>query len=298
MCSMGSKGLTSGDKLELRIYRLLAVNEFRKAILWFEKVKCYGKDCKIENYHPSNFDIISLERYNGFLLYNVFLHTISLLFTIGYAFLSITLEFRNIVFDLGMFVLTLLNIYCIILQRSNYLKLKYLRYKYYKRFLKKTDFCREEILQKIYDLEPQKLQADYEVLSKIRKAFEGQMDCVLTCDDVESLKRICACFKSTSINKTNLKNKKELDVGLIENCNFTSGPYTALQIRADWLQRKLGVPGRKMLDCTAIITEDAECEKLYRELFHEDRIYNYCLVCFLLYEVFAGMISKVKMNES
>lgn len=295
---MIGKGLASWDKLELRVYRLLGVNQFRKVILLFEKVKHRRDNRKNENYHPSNFDVFSLEQYNGFLLYNAFLHIVSLLFTVVYAVLSTAIEFRNVVFDLGMILLTLLNVYCIILQRANYLKLKEHRYKYYKRFLRRTDLCREEALQKIYALEPQKLQADYEVLSRIKKAFDGQADCVLACTDVESLKRLCACFESTSINKVNRKSKETLEVRLIEKCNSTSGPYTALQIRADWLQRKLGVPGRKMLDRTAIITKDVECEKLYRELFPEDTIYNFCLVCFLLYEVFTGMIGKVGTNEA
>lgn len=290
------KRLSSWNKFELRVYRLLGVNQFRKAILLFEKIKHRKDNRKNENYHPSSFDVFALEQYNGFLLYNAFLHIVSLLFTVVYAVLSTTIDFRNVVLDLGMIVLTLLNVYCIILQRANYLMLKELRYKYYKRFLNRADLCRKETLQKIYALEPQKLQADYEVLSRIRKALEGQVDCILTCADSESLKRICACFGSTSINKVNRKNKETLEVGLIEKCYSTSGPYTALQVRADSLQRKLCVPGRKMLDRTAIITEDAECEMLYRKLFPEDTIYNFCLVCFLLYEVFTGMIGKADTN--
>lgn len=292
----GVMSLSSWNKFELRVYGLLGVQQFRKAILLLEKIKHRKDKRKNENYHPSSFNVFALEQYNGFLLYNAFLHAVSLFFTVVYAAVSTTIEFRNVVLDLGMIALTILNVYCIILQRANYLILKEFRYKYYMRFLNRTDLCRKETLEKIYALEPQKLQTDYEVLSRLRKAFEGQADCILTSADSESLKRICACFESPSINKVNRKNKEILEVGLIEKCYSASGPYTALQARADSLQRKLCLPGRKMLDRTVIITENAECEMLYRKLFPEDTIYNFCLVCFFLYEVFTGMIGKVDKN--
>ena len=295
---MVSKGLTSWNKLELQIYHLLGVDQFCKAILWFEKIKHYRDNKKNENYHLSNFDVLALEQYNGFLLYNAFLHVVGLFLAVVYIVLSIAIEFRNEVLDLTMIALTLLNIYCIILQRANYLKLKELRYNYYKRFLKRTDLCKEETLQKIYALEPQNLQADYEMLYRIRKAFEGQSDCVLTSDDIESLERICCCFESTSKKRVYRNNKQTLEVGLIEKCNSFSGPYTTLQIRVDCLQRKLRIPGRKILDRTVIITENAECEMLYRELFPEDTIYNFCLVCFSMYELFAAMLDKVGTNDA
>lgn len=65
-------GLNQQQQNEIKIYRLLGVNYFRKAILWFEKTKNLKKNRKNENYHPSAMDIISLEKYNGFLLYNAF----------------------------------------------------------------------------------------------------------------------------------------------------------------------------------------------------------------------------------
>lgn len=293
-----NKRLNSCNKLELRLYRLLRVKRFRKVILWFEKTKHSKDNLKNENYHPSGFDVFSLERYNGFLLYNTSLHIVSLLFTAAYALLSIAIEFRNAVVDLSMMLLTLFNVYCILLQRTNYLRLKEHRLKYYNRIFKQTDLCREERIQQIYEQKPEELLADYEVLFRIKKAFDGQADCVLADADAESLKRICACFEYMPINKVGRKNKEALDAGLIEKCNSTVGPYTALQIRVDWLQRKLRTSGRKMLDCTAIITADAECEKAYRELFHEDSVYSFCLVCFLLYEAFNGVIGKVMTNEA
>lgn len=180
------KELNSWNSFELRVYRILGVNQFRKLILAFEKIRHFKDKRKNENYHLSNFDVISLERYNGFLIYNAFLHCVSLFFTVLYEVLSTAIEFRNVFMDSSIVFLILLNVYCIMLQRTNYLKLKKHWHKFFKRFLKRTDLCKKETMRKVYALEPWNLQVDYEVLRRIREAVEGQSDCILTHDDVES----------------------------------------------------------------------------------------------------------------
>lgn len=294
------KELSSWNIFELRIYYLFGVNWFRKLILAFEKIRHFKDKQKNENYHPSNFDMFSIERYNGFLVYNAFLHGVSLLFTLIYAVLSTVIAFRNVPIDLSIVLLTLLNVYCIMLQRTNYLKLKEYRNKYFKRFLKLSDLCKKETIQKVYALESNKLQKDYELLCRLREAFEGRADCVLSHNDIESLQRISSCIEYAGVKNTSRKskNREALPVGLLEQCDFASRPYTTLQMQADWLERLFGVSGRKVLDCTAIITEDAECERIYRELIPEDTPYNFCLAYFLLYEVFTHMIGKVETNET
>lgn len=282
------------NSLEIQIYHMMGIKHFRNIILWFEKIRHYRDTKTNENYHPSNFDVITLERHNGFLLYNAFLHVISLVFTLIYAFISTALSFRNIILDLSMILLTLLNVYCFVLQRTNYLKLRELRHKYYNRFLKRANLPKERILQKLSALETSVLQTDYEVLLRMRMAYEGKKDCILTCDDTNSLKRISSLLEPASLRKTNRAAQNTLDIGVLDKCKSITGPYTKLQLRADCIQRMMGLTGRKMLDRSAIITEDAECELLYRKIVPQDTAYNYFLICFLLYDVFLDAINKVE----
>lgn len=295
---MMNSDISSRDLRELRIYRLLGVYQFRKGILWLEKVRHCGSRRKNENYHPSGFDVFSLERYNGFFLYNACLHMISLLFTAVYALLSVVLACRIVVLDVGLALLTLLNIYCILLQRANSLRLKEHCHQYYRRIRKQTALCSEEALERVYAREPQKLRTDYAVLTRIRDALEGHADCVLTAADAESLRRIGSCLDFSSIPGTKPKRGAPLSMGLLERCSAVPGPYTPLQARADWLQRMLGVPGRKLLDCPAIITEDAACEQLYKRLFPEDSVYYFCLIRFPVYEAFTRRMEQVTANET
>lgn len=291
------KELNFWNNFELRIYYLLGVQQFRKVILWLEKVKHHRDNSRNENYHLSKFDLISIERYTGFLIYNAFLHCISLVFTVVYLILSTTINFHNVVVNVIIIILMTFNIYCIILQRATYLRLKKHRLKCYKRFFGRIDLRIKEKIERIYAQKPQKLQDDYEVLVRMKNAFERSSDCVLTVADSESLKRICQCIEPASKKKPKSQIKGNSEVGLIVKCNSISAPYTKLQMQADWLQRELGLPGAKILDRTVIITENAECEALYKKLVPEDTSYNMYFACVLLHEIFTQAVDKVRHNE-
>lgn len=291
------KELSRWNRYELQIYSHLGLNKFRKAILKFENIKHYKDDHKNENYHPANFSVFALEKYNGFLVYNIFLHSLSLLFIVAYLVLTFTFKVRIALADIIIFILSMLNIYCIILQRAINLKVRKCCYRYYKRFLNITDLCSDDIVQKIYAKEPQHLYTDYKVICRIKDAFEGKSDCFLHATDIESLKRISECIEPVSPQKFNRRTEKVRESGLIDKCNSITGPYTEIQVRADWLQRRFGLSGRKLLDCTVIITENADCEMLYKKLIPEDTSYNMCFACFQLYELFSGIVERLRKNE-
>jgi len=290
-------GLNQQQQNEIKIYRLLGVNYFRKAILWFEKTKNLKKNRKNENYHPLAMDIISLEKHNGFLLYNAFLHGVSMFFVIIYCILATAFGLHNSVVNVIMVIISLLNIYCIILQRTNYLKVKEFVSRYHSRLFSKLSSFDTEVIKQIYANEPSLLLSDYKVICKLKYAFDGKEDCYIRITDVDNLKRIHKCVESLVQRKNNRRTKAVSEDSLLELCNSIKGPYTLLQKRADYLQRRFGVSGRKMLDRTAIITEDAECELLYKKIVPEDTVSNYSLVFILLYELFSSEFKKVKTNE-
>lgn len=294
---MEYKELSCWNRYELKIYSCLGLNKFRKAILKFENIKHHNDNHKNENYHPANFSIFALEKYNGFLVYNIFLHSVSLLFIVAYLILTFTFNVRIVFPDIIIFILSILNIYCIILQRANNLKVKECCYRYYMRFFNIINLCSDDIVQKIYARELQHLYADYNVICRIKEAFEGKSDCFLYATDIESLKRISECIKTVSPRKYNRRTEKVKESGLIDKCNSILGPYTEIQVRADWLQRTFGLSGRKLLDCTVIITENAECEMLYKKLIPEDTSYNMCFACFQLYEIFSCIVERLRKNE-
>lgn len=290
-------GLNQRQLVEMKIYRLLGVNYFRKFILWFEKTKNHKKHKNNENYHPSAMDVISLERHNGFLLYNAFLHSVSMFFVIVYCILALAFGLHHLVIDEIMVAISLLNIYCIILQRTNYLKVKEYFCRYYNRLFNKLSSFDLEVMRQIYANEPLLLISDYKVICKLKNAFEGKEDCYIRNADIDNLKRIQMCVEPLLQRKHSRQTKAVSEGKLLELCSSIKGPYSLLQRRADYLQRMFKVSGRKMLDRTAIMTEDAECELLYKKIVPEDTVANYCLVFVFLYEQFTNEVKKVKANE-
>lgn len=290
-------GLNQRQRNEVKIYRLLGVDYFRKVILWFEKTKNQKKNKKNENYHPAAMDVISLEKHSGFLLYNAFLHSVSMFFVIVYCILALAFGLHNLIIDIIMVVISLLNIYCIILQRTNYLKIKEYFCKYYNRLYKKLACFDNEIMRQIYANEPSLLLSDYKVICNLKEAFDGKKDCYIGNADIDNLKRIQKCVEPLLQRKNSGRTNAVSDGRLLELCSSIKGPYTLLQRRADYLQRMFRVSGRKLLDRTAIITEDAECELLYKKIVPEDTVSNYCLAFVLLYEQFINEVKKVKANE-
>lgn len=290
-------GLNQRQRNEMTIYRLLGVDYFRKAILWHEKVKKRKHNRINENYHPLAMNVISLEKYDGFLLYNTILHCVSMFFVIIYYFLSLTCGLQNWIIDIFLTIISIFNLYCIILQRTNYLRIRGYSNKYYRHLQNKISPSNIEVMRQIYVNTPELLYSDYKVICRLKNALDGKMDCYISLADVENLKRIVKCVESLPQKNSNRKFGAVSEAGVLELCNSTKGPYTLLQRRTDYLQRILRVSGRKMLDQTAVITENAECELLYRKLVLEDTVSNYCLVIWSLYEMFSEEIKKGKVNE-
>ena len=235
--------------------------------------------------------------FTSFLLYNAFLHSVSMFFVIVYCILALAFGLHNLIIDIIMVVISLLNIYCIILQRTNYLKIKEYCCKYYNRLYKKLACFDNEIMRQIYANEPSLLLSDYKVICNLKEAFEGKKDCYIRNADIDNLKRIPKCVEPLLQRKNSGRTNAVSDGRLLELCSSIKGPYTLLQRRADHLQRRFRVSGRKLLDRTAIITEDAECELLYKKIVPEDAVSNYCLAFVLLYEQFTNEVRKVKVNE-
>lgn len=211
--------------------------------------------------------------------------------------MALAFGLHNLIIDIIMVVISLLNIYCIILQRINYLKIKEYFCKYYNRLYKKLACFDNEIMRQIYANEPSLLLSDYKVICNLKEAFDGKKDCYIGNADIDNLKRIQKCVEPLLQRKNSGRTNAASDGRLLELCSSIKGPYTLLQRRADYLQRMFRVSGRKLLDRTAIITEDAECELLYKKIVPEDTVSNYCLAFVLLYEQFTNEVKKVKANE-
>lgn len=283
---------------ELRIYRFLGINRFRKVLLLLERLKHHKDNGKNENYHPSDMTDISLKEYEGYLLYNAFLHCVSLLFVMVYFILAVAAGVHNILVDAIMVALFVIDVYCIILQRVNFLRIQAYIHKRFQRYSQKANLLKSEISCKIKQGKFQNIYDDYELICKIRNAFLGKRDCIIKHTDIESMKRICACVELSAAQNRARKGSEENEISLVECCELYPGPYTVLQSRANCLQKWLGISEATILGGAVVVTEDEECEMHYKRLIPQDTTAHISYVCCVLFEAYKSIVDGMEEDAT
>lgn len=287
-----AEGLNQWNRVELRIYRFLGIDYFRKAVLMLEKVK-YRKNRKFnENYHLSGMNAISLSRYKGFILYNSFLHCVSLLFTFLYLIVSRAFGVNNWIFDIVILLMLILNVLCITLQRNNYLRIAECYNGIGKRYGKRVQLKYDEIINNIKEENFEDLWRDYWFVCRLYDSVYNGHDFVIETQNIVCMERIYNNVKSIVPKNKKALPRNSSEVKVIEVCNTASGPYSILQKRANKLQQRFGIKGIKILDHNVIVTANAECEKAYRALIPVDTTDNICFVSYFLYGIYSNAINK------
>ena len=205
-------------------------------------------------------------------------------------------DVRNVIIDGIMIFLSIVNVYCIGLQRVNYLRMEVHCYKYYRRYFAKLSLCKEELMKNICIWMPRDIQDDYALICRLRDAYLGKGDCVLGGSDIESMERIYRCVEAFLPKSSVVRKRKVSETRLLDKCNVVSGPYTVLQRRVNGLQEFLGMTRRKMLEQTSVVTEDAGCEALYKRLVSGDTTVGMEFVCYLLYELYSEVVVEMKAD--
>lgn len=288
---------TEKNRLELTLYRILGADRFRKGILVFERLKHRRDKGKNENYHPSALTVKALKKYSGFMVYNALVHFISLLFVMVYVLLAAVTGVHNAVVDVIMTVMLFIDVYCIILQRANFLRIKAYLCRYIQRYSAKAKLLGPEISGKICQRPVREILDDFSLICRIRDACFGKEDCVIGSQDKECLKRICGYGQLIGFSGRADKHKEKETVRLLEVCQRFPGPYTRLQARADRLGKWLGTSGTSGMGETAVVTEDAECEMLFRSLIPGDSAADITKVCCVLYEIYKSIIDGMEADE-
>ena len=115
--------MSKNQKFEVKIYELLGIKLFKKAVFKLEKI-IHRKDGKKNiNYHIKNSnDMESVDNFKKFLYYNGAIHTKNLIFDIPVIILMIVFRY-NLILIVPIMLWSIKDIYCIMLQRYNWLKI-------------------------------------------------------------------------------------------------------------------------------------------------------------------------------
>ena len=140
--------MSNKKKLELKIYEFLGVKQFKKAVFMLEKIIHKRDKGKNINYHIKNSnDRESVDSFKKYLYYNGFIHTKNLITGIPIIVFAILCG-QNLLFLIPLILFLINDVYCVMLQRYNWLKISEFEKKLEIRDEKKIDLSQKNFAKK------------------------------------------------------------------------------------------------------------------------------------------------------
>lgn len=167
----------SKEKIELSIYEKLGVKKFRKMVFLLEKIIHKKDKGKNKNYHLDGFGVSSIENFKKFIYYNGTIHVKNIAILLGMlAIILLNSKFNG--FCYAICILMIKDLYCVMLQRYNMIKLNIYEEKLIIRNKKKVekikeDLCKEKELEKVKEKFNDKAKL-LEDLRNFKKYLENQ----------------------------------------------------------------------------------------------------------------------------
>lgn len=288
---------------EVFVYKCLGIPQFKKIVLLLEKLRHRKDGLRNRNYHPQNLSGIALENYYWYLIFNSFLHVISL-FVSGLYFVFIQIwEIHFVVIDSFVWVLVVFNVYCIILQRYNILKLR----NTYRHYQEKQDAIYEKnrLLLKEKELpcfSDEEVLSDYEVLIKIKKYVDREASCNIINSDIPSLTRFFILLSDIGIG---VKKRKGLYKSAGKAGNREDGyaylrdmePYGRVDILVAYIRKICDKKNyAKYSRNYFLYTENEACENAFKKVFFTDSYECISQLIKILYYIYSERL--LVKNES
>lgn len=273
------------------VYKCLGIPQFKRIVLSLEKLRHRKDGLRNRNYHPQNLSVIALENYYWYLIYNSFLHVISL-FVSGLYFVFIQIwEIHFVVVDFLIWILVVFNVYCIILQRYNILKLR----NTYRHCQEKQDATYEKYRLQLREKElpcfsDEELCSDYEVLIKIKKYIDREAGCSITSADIPSLTRFSILLSQTGIaaekQKVFYKTVGEAEKGYAYLRNME--PYGRVDILVGFIRKIFDKKNyAKYSGNYYLCTENGACEDAFKKVFSTDSYECISQIIRILYYIYS-----------
>lgn len=192
------------EKTEMRIYEFLGVKFFRKLVFSLEKL-IHRRDHGLNiNYHIPRIEVGALDAFIKYLFYNGMIHARNIVFFVFYLLLKILFRWDFKIFDIILSLLAVKDIYCVMLQRYNMLRIRYCKEILLKRRERKKEQNIEK-LKKHFDMsyDHSYAAADLALLKRIKASIENRENIVLSSEDIVALKRLTDIKSCNVDNETN-----------------------------------------------------------------------------------------------
>ena len=178
------------NKVELHLYSILGVRFFQKMVFNLEKFIHRKDGEKNQNYHFTSNSIEAMDQFVKYLFFNGSIHFRNIVFFIVYCIMK-KVFFSFGFYDIFIVILFIKDVYCIMLQRYNYLRIKKANLLMQKR--REICICKKvnellPVFNKEYDVTYAK--NDLQLICRIENAVLNKSQVVLTEEDENALKRL------------------------------------------------------------------------------------------------------------
>lgn len=255
---------------ERKIYEILGVRLFRKAVMAFERLRHKKDGGTNSNYHPKNSSLSSARAFRWYVIYNSIFHVISLVLSAVYFVITRVSCEIFLAADILVSVVIVFNLFCLMLQRYTWLALTehiaLLERRRERRIAKRVSFIENTVLNRTAS----EACAEFDLISKMMRAAENGEDLMLSTDDVPALRGISELASMCEHRKGSAR-LSESD-GECEPILAQIPPRVYVtdktERRVSAMQKFIGVPRRQnVLFTFSVTTDDAECERIYVDIF-------------------------------
>lgn len=193
--------LTKYERFEVFLYTMLGIRIFRKMVFLLERV-IHLRDKKVNaNYHVGRFTPSAVEEFKKYLFYNGSIHVRNLVYALIYGALRIIFGKESVFLDYIVILLAIKDIYCVMLQRYNFLQIKSFRISQEK---KKQDHLAKQLeglqqqFSKTYPFSCK--DTDLRILYKLKEQLSAHEPVVIDDEMAATLLRLEAATKRNNTN--------------------------------------------------------------------------------------------------
>ena len=264
---------------EIFLYQMLGIRCFQKLVFRLEKWRRRKDGGQNSNYHLYGMRYDRISRHFAFLTYNALIHLT------GLAACAVLLSARRLsgrpwnLTDWLILVAAVANIYCLMLQRYNFLRLCAYRSSYMaarQARIQRRAAALFSAMPPEYETETDLLREDLDWLEKLRAAISTDRDFIIEEVDACRMKRLAAWADSAGLLKKTSKGRAGTSEKLKKQKSFHPGSslYSGTEHRVDNLQFLLRKRKNSILAPYSIVTAGAESERTFSELFPIDTSEN------------------------
>ena len=254
--------LSQINEYELALYRLLGIRRVRDFAFLLERWKHRKDHFRNSNYHLQQMSFGGAKRHYMYLSYNALIHLFGMALAVTILLVRRIIGFRWGIADLGMIVAIAANIYCIMLQRYNALRLRKYQSLFYKRMKKREEKNARILRDRIPEgVETAQIVRDAEWICGLKEAVEdGEIFVIEGEEDTGKLRRLAEWFELAGINgrivRQNIAPSSETEASVRQY--RSPALYSKAERNARLLRRALGKEKRndKLSCCIIVIGSD------------------------------------------